>query len=66
MVLWNGKTLADLNRYEIETVAAGAIQQLVTIREIQTKRQQQDNYILTFALGIIFTLVACFVGASLH
>ena len=66
MVYWHGKTLAELDRNQIETIASKAIEELVSINNYKSKRESQDWLILSFAAGIAFTLFACVIGISLH
>jgi hypothetical protein len=66
MVYWQQKMLAELDRDQIESIAAEAISELVSIHDDKLKRDLQNKFILTFVAGIMFALIACIVGVSLH
>jgi hypothetical protein len=66
MVYWQQERLAQLDRNQIENVALRAIAELISIHEDRLKRDLQEKFILTFAAGVVFALIACIVGVNLH
>jgi hypothetical protein len=66
MDYWQQERLAQLDRNQIENVASRAIAELISIHEDKLKRDLQEKFMLTFAAGIVFALVACIVGVNLH
>jgi hypothetical protein len=66
MVYWRGMPLEQLDRQQIQGIADAVITEVVSLRELKSRRDRQDSYIITFILGVVFAVTALLTGFALH
>jgi hypothetical protein len=66
MNYWRGRPINTLPPSEVERAANEAINELVGLRELHSKRENYEMLVLSFVFGAAFSGLAMIVGMLLH